>query len=125
MRVYEVAKEFNVSAESLIQLLRELGVSVRSEASQVDDAVVARLRARFERERRAGHANAEEVIEAVMEDAHVATRRRRRRRREETPTVVEAADSSASPVADAAEQMAAEKAEEAAERGAVDRKSVV
>ncbi len=118
MRVYEVAKEFNVSAESLIQLLRELGVSVRSEASQVDDAVVARLRARFERERRAGHANAEEVIEAVMEDAHVATRRRRRRRREETPTVVEAADSSASPVADAAEQMAAEKAEEAAERGA-------
>ncbi len=118
MRVYEVAKEFNVPAESLIQLLREMGVSVRSEASQVEDAVVARLRARFERERRAGLTNAEEVIEAVMEDAQAGTRRRRRRRREEVAPEVTAADSSASPTADAAEQLAAERAEEAAERGA-------
>ena len=117
MRVYEVAKEFNVSAESLIQLLRDLGVSARSEASRVDDAVVAKLRARIERERRAGLSNAEEVLEAVKEDAQASPRRRRRRRREETP-VVTASDSSASPAADAAEQMAAEKAEEAAERGA-------
>ncbi len=118
MRVYEVAREFDVPAESLIQLLREMGVSVRSEASQVDDAVVARLRARFERERRAGHTKAEEVIEAVMEDAQAGTRRRRRRRREDVAPEVTAADSSASPVADAAEQMAAEQAEAAAERGA-------
>src|SRR5690606_1743283 len=113
MRVYEVAKEFNVPAESLIQLLREMGVSVRSEASQVEDAVVARLRARFERERRAGLTNAEEVIEAVMEDALAGTRRRRRRRREEGAPEVTAADSSASATADAAEQLAAERAEEA------------
>ncbi|HEX7118913.1 MAG TPA: translation initiation factor IF-2 [Longimicrobiales bacterium] len=118
MRVYEVAREFNVTAESLIQLLREMGVAARSEASQVDDAVVAKLRARFERERRAGHANAEEVIEAVMEDAHVSPRRRRRRRREEAAPTATAADSSASPAADAAEQLAAEQAEAAAERGA-------
>lgn len=119
MRVYEVAREFNVSAEILIQLLREMGVSARSEASPVDDAVVARLRARFERERRAGITDAEEVIEAVMEDAQGSSRRRRRRRREAPAKVeVEASDSSASVTADAAEAMAAEKAEEAAERGA-------
>ncbi|MEJ2677875.1 MAG: translation initiation factor IF-2 [Gemmatimonadota bacterium] len=83
MRVYEVAKEFEVSAEALLQLLRELGVSARSEASQVDDATVAKLRARFERERRSGKAEAGDVLEAVMEDAQVSTRRRRRRRKAE------------------------------------------
>jgi translation initiation factor IF-2 len=117
MRVYEVARELNVSAETLIQLLREVGVAVRSEASSVDDATVARLRARFERERRAGHDSTAEVVEAVMEDAQGTTRRRRRRPREDEP-VVEFADSSASPAADAAEALAAEAAEAAADRGA-------
>jgi len=123
MRVYEVAREFGVSAEILLQLLREMGVFARSEASPVDDAVVARLRARFERERRQGHESPDEVIEAVMEDAQSGPRRRRRRRREEPveaaePVEVTAADSSASPTADAAEKLAAEAAEEAAARGA-------
>lgn len=118
MRVYEVAKEFNVPADILIQLLREMGVSARSEASVVDDATVAKLRARFERERRAGHESVREVIEAVMEDAQGSPRRRRRRRREDEPAEVTAADSSASVVADAAEALAGEMAVEAAERGA-------
>jgi translation initiation factor IF-2 len=127
MRVYEVAREFDIPAEKLIELLRAMGASVRNEASPVDDATVARLRARFERERRLGHAEAEEAIEAVLEDAQAGQRRRRRRRVEveesrvepavESPAVT-AADSSASPTADAAEAMAAEAAEEAAERGA-------
>lgn len=116
MRVYEVARELNVSADTLIHLLREMGAAVRNEASKVDDAMVARLRARFERERRAGHENVEDLVEAVLEEAQTTTRRRRRRRREEP--VVEPADSSASPAADAAEAIAAEAAEEAAERGA-------
>ncbi len=47
MRVYEVAKEFGVTAEVMLQLLRDIGVAVRTEASPVDDAVVAKLRARF------------------------------------------------------------------------------
>ncbi len=92
MRVYEVAKEFGVSAEALLQLLRELGVSARSEASQVDDATVAKLRARFERERRSGKAQAGDVLEAVMEDAHGSTRRRRRRRKTEEVEDVEGLD---------------------------------
>jgi len=137
MRVYEVARELKIPAEDLIQLLRELRIPVRNEGSRVDDAIVARLRARFERERRAGHETTAEVIEAVLEDAQGPTRRRRRRRRVEEPVaeepvaeeptteeapaeepVIEAVDSSASPVADAAEAIAAEAADEAAERGA-------
>src|SRR5688572_16949626 len=58
MRVYEVAKEFKIEPEKLMQLLRGMSVAVRSEASSVDDATVAKLRVRFERERRAGHGDA-------------------------------------------------------------------
>jgi translation initiation factor IF-2 len=118
MRVYEVAKELNVSAEQLINLLREVGVAARSEASPVDDATVARLRARFERERREGHESGAEALEAVMADAQSTATRRRRRRPREDEIMVEPADSSASPMADAAEALAAEAAEAAAERGA-------
>ncbi|HUE76417.1 MAG TPA: translation initiation factor IF-2 [Longimicrobiales bacterium] len=99
MRVFEVAKEFNVPADTMIQLLREMGQTARSEASKVDDAVVAKLRARFERQRRSGSTEAGEVVEAVLEDAHTTTRRRRRRRRtderepdEEAAEVVETED---------------------------------
>jgi translation initiation factor IF-2 len=123
MRVYEVAKEFGVTAEIMLQLLRDMGVAARTEASAVDDAVVAKLRARFERERRAGRTDTEAAIEAVIEDAQASSRRRRRRRKAEEPepqpeAVVTAADSSTSVAAEAAEALAAEAAEEAADRGA-------
>jgi translation initiation factor IF-2 len=80
MRVYEVAREFKVDAEKMLTILRGMGARVTSEASQVDDATVARLRARLERERRAGHTDVEESLVAVVEDAQPAGRRRRRRR---------------------------------------------
>ncbi|HUG41437.1 MAG TPA: translation initiation factor IF-2 [Longimicrobiales bacterium] len=92
MRVFEVAKEFNVPADSLIQLLREMGQNVRSEASRVDDAAVAKLRARFERQRRTGAAETGEVVEAALEDTQPASRRRRRRRKSDEAEVPEAAE---------------------------------
>jgi translation initiation factor IF-2 len=109
MRVYEVAKEFGVPADQLIQLLREMGANVRSEASSVDDAAVAKLRARFERHRRAGAADATEVVEAAIEDAHAPSRRRRRRRRSDVPEVEQAEEM------EAAEALSAEAAAEAEE----------
>ena len=102
MRVFEVAREFDVPADSLIQLLREMGQTVRSEASTVDDAVVAKLRARFERQRRAGASDPSEVVEAAIEDAHKTTRRRRRRRTEAEEAADEAAEAAES-AADEAE----------------------
>ncbi|MEJ2502171.1 MAG: translation initiation factor IF-2 [Gemmatimonadota bacterium] len=85
MRVYEVAKEFDVQADSLIHLLREMGVSVGSEAAQVSDASVAKLRALFERQRRAGVTDSASIVEAALEDAQTSSTRRRRRRRKPEP----------------------------------------
>jgi translation initiation factor IF-2 len=132
MRVYEAAREFKVDPEKMLTILRGMGARVTSEASQVDDATVAKLRARLERERRAGHTDLEESLEAVVEDAQPAGRRRRRRKEAEPEPEVEeevaaadqaveapvaAADSSADAMADAAEAIAADAATEAAERG--------
>src|SRR5688572_9143001 len=85
MRVYEVAREFKIDPEKLTQLLRSMGVAVRSEATTVDDATVAKLRARFERERRAGHGEAEEAISTVIEDTQQTTKRRRRKKEDLPP----------------------------------------
>ncbi|HEX9109663.1 MAG TPA: translation initiation factor IF-2 [Longimicrobiales bacterium] len=120
MRVFEVSKEFKIPADQLMTLLRGMGVQVRSEAATVEESVVSRLRARLERERRHGHEEIE-AVEAVMEDAQAAGKRRRRKKEDLPPApepVEVEADSSASPVADAAEALAAEAAEAAAERGA-------
>jgi translation initiation factor IF-2 len=102
-------------------LLRGMGVQVRSEATAVEDSVVAKLRAKLERERRHGHADEAEAVEAVMEDAQVAGKRRRRKKEDLPPApepVAEEADITASATADAAEALAAEAADAAAERGA-------
>jgi translation initiation factor IF-2 len=115
MRVYEVAKEFNVPADQLIQLLREMGATVRSEASTVDDAAVAKLRARFERHRRAGAADATEVVEAAIEDAHAPSRRRRRRRRSDVPEADEVEEIAAETASAAEAVDEADEAQEAAE----------
>jgi translation initiation factor IF-2 len=120
MRVYEVAREFRVEAEKMLVILRGMGARVTSEASQVDDATVAKLRARLERERRAGHTDTEESLEAVVEDAQPAGRRRRRRREDLVEAVAdeaEAVDTTHSPTADAAEAIAAAAAETAAAAG--------
>ncbi|NLG63782.1 MAG: translation initiation factor IF-2 [Candidatus Cloacimonetes bacterium] len=113
MRVYEVAREFKIEPEKLIQLLRGLGASVRSEASTVDDATVAKLRARLERERRAGH-DEEEVIEAVMEEATPTRRRRRRKADVEAARAEEEAARAAEDQAAAVEAAAPEGAAPAA-----------
>ncbi|HUF13572.1 MAG TPA: translation initiation factor IF-2 [Longimicrobiales bacterium] len=90
MRVYEVAREFEITSAALLQILREMGVAARTEASGVDDTTVAKLRARFERERRAGHTEKAELVEAVIEESQATSRRRRRRKKEDVEEVPEA-----------------------------------
>ena len=80
MRVFEVAQEFNIEPEVLLQLLHAMGVRAKSQASAVPAATIAKLRARFERERRAGH-EVQETIETVMEDTLSTAPKRRRRRK--------------------------------------------
>lgn len=125
MRVFEVAKDLSVPAEALVQLLRELDIPVRSHMSDISDEHVARVRTWLERERRLGHRDVGEAVEAAIGDAASAPRRRRRKREDLPEGEAEPADApqaeadtTASPAADAAEALEGEAAEAAAERGA-------
>jgi translation initiation factor IF-2 len=53
LRVHDLAGEFGISNDELISMLRSMDVPVRSHLSPLTDDQVARLRARWEREKRA------------------------------------------------------------------------
>jgi translation initiation factor IF-2 len=53
LRVQEVAGEFGISTDEVIALLRKMDVPVRGQATMLSDDQVARVRARWEREKRA------------------------------------------------------------------------
>jgi translation initiation factor IF-2 len=53
LRVQEVAGEFGISTDEVIALLRQMDVPVRGQATVLSDDQVARVRARWEREKRA------------------------------------------------------------------------
>ncbi len=93
MRVYELAKEFEIKSESLIHLLREMDIPVRSHMSALDEGQVARARTRLERDKRRPDKKGGK--------ADAAAHRRRRRRVVEKPDLVEVA---AEELAEVAEQ---------------------
>jgi len=81
MQVIELANDLRVPEEGLVHLLRELGIPVADVNSEVSEADVSIVLARIERERRAGHKDVSEALQAAIEDAQSAHRPRRRRRR--------------------------------------------
>ncbi|MEQ8328960.1 MAG: translation initiation factor IF-2 [Longimicrobiales bacterium] len=85
MRVIELAKDLKVDVEALVSLLREMGISVHDEESSITDGQVAKVLAKVERERRAGHKDPAEAIKAALEEAQAGPRRRRRRRKADMP----------------------------------------
>ena len=52
LSVSELANEFAVSAEEVVSLLRAMDIPIRSHMSMLTDDQVARIRARWEREKR-------------------------------------------------------------------------
>ncbi len=93
LRVHDLAGEFGITSDEVINLLRQMDVPVRSHLSPLSDDQIARIRARWEREKRArvaapptaarrrrgtaaAPAPAEVKVEPVAADA-VARRRRR------------------------------------------------
>ncbi len=50
-RVYQVAKEFRISSEALIGMLKKLGAEATSHMNAIDDDVVEKVRAEFEKEK--------------------------------------------------------------------------
>ena len=85
MRVIELAQDLKVDTETLIHLLREMGIPVTGGGSTVTKAQVAKVLARVERERRAGHKDPTEAIQAALEEASTGPRRRRRRKAADEP----------------------------------------
>jgi len=98
-----LAGEFGVPSDEVINLLRQMDVPVRSHLSPLSDDQVARIRARWEREKRArvaappaasrrrrGTATAAPAPEAKPEPAASAEGATRRRRRAATEPVAEA-----------------------------------
>ena len=83
MRVLELAKDLKVETEALLQLLREMGIAVKSVSAQVSEAAAAKVVARMERGRRSGAKDPFEAMQAAVEDAASGPRRRRRRKVEE------------------------------------------
>jgi translation initiation factor IF-2 len=119
LRVHDLAGEFGVSNDELIGMLRSMDVPVRSHLSTLTDEQVARLRARWEREKRARQEKpaatttrrrrgtaATKTVAAAPEPAPQAEPVRRRRRR-----AADIAAAEASAAAEAAESEAQEEAE--------------
>ena len=50
-RVYQVAKDFSISSEALLEILRGLGASAKSHMSTVDETLRGDIKKRFESER--------------------------------------------------------------------------
>ena len=99
MRVIELAQDLKVDVEALIHLLREMGIPVSGGGASITDGQVAKVLARVERERRAGHKDPAEAIQAALEEASAGPRRRRRRKAsDEPPAEPEVAEEAEEPV---------------------------
>ncbi|GLC26602.1 translation initiation factor IF-2 [Roseisolibacter agri] len=90
LRVHDMAGEFGITTEEVIDLLRKMDVPVRSHLTLLTDDQVSRIRARWEREKRA---RAERAAQAA---APAPPPRRRR------SAAAEPAAAAAAPVAEAA-----------------------
>jgi len=114
LRVHDLAGEFGISTEEVVNLLRQMDVAVKSHLSPLSDDQVARIRTRWEREKRARvaapaapgrrrrGAAAAPPVEAKPEKAAPASDSKGVRRRRKTEPVVEvpaAPEESAAPEA--------------------------
>ncbi|HKY61430.1 MAG TPA: translation initiation factor IF-2 N-terminal domain-containing protein, partial [Gemmatimonadota bacterium] len=84
VRIYEVARRFNVSSEAMVNLLKEMGVPVKNHMSSIDEDTVARVAGKFESEKEAVK-HAEEEKKRRQDEA------KRRRRTQRPAARVEAA----------------------------------
>ena len=50
-RLYEVAKEYNISSEAIVKLVRELGFDVKSHMSTADDDMLTAISSKFSEEK--------------------------------------------------------------------------
>jgi translation initiation factor IF-2 len=121
-RIHDLAAEFGIEGEQLMTLLAEMNIPARSHLSALDEGQVARVRTRWEREKRKSgtpqsakpsprrRKKAEPAREPVTEAPHP----RRRRRTAAEVAAREAAEEEARAVAEESARRAAEREAEAA-----------
>ena len=80
VRIYEVARRFDVSSEAMVNLLREMGVPVKNHMSSIDEDTVIRVAGKFESEKEAVK-HAEEEKKRRQDEA----KRRRKTQRPVAP----------------------------------------
>ncbi len=114
-RIHDLAAEFGIESGQLIELLADMDIHVRSHLSGLDEGQVARVRTRWEREKRkksepAGKARTRRRKKSSEEPAATATPAARPRRRRRTAAEVAAreAEEEARVAAEAAEEIVAE-----------------
>lgn len=96
-RIHELATEFGIDSEQVIQLLSDMDILVRSHLSALDNGQVARLRARWERDKRRKPEKAKKTrrragaAKEVVATAPVAKKRPVRRRRKAADVAAKAA----------------------------------
>jgi translation initiation factor IF-2 len=103
MQVIELAEDLRVEADALIALLRQMGIPVSDQKATITDGQMAKVLAKVERERRAGHKDPAEAIRAALEEAAPSSGRRRRRRRAVNVEPEPAAEEQAEPEMDVSE----------------------
>jgi translation initiation factor IF-2 len=73
IRVYEVARQFDVSSEAMVNLLREMELPVKNHMSSIDEEMIERIRGKFDQEKEAVK-HAEEEKKKKLEEAKRARR---------------------------------------------------
>ncbi|MGH7567009.1 MAG: translation initiation factor IF-2 N-terminal domain-containing protein, partial [Gemmatimonadota bacterium] len=87
IRVYEVARQFDVSSEAMVNLLREMDVPVKNHMSSIDEETIERIRGKFDQEKEAVK-HAEEEKKKKLGDAKKARRVEKARTKTESETAV-------------------------------------
>lgn len=83
IRVYEVARKFDVSSEAMVNLLEEMDVPVKNHMSSVDEETVTRVAEKFEAEKEAIKQASEEKKKKIEEAKRKRREEKREREREE------------------------------------------
>jgi translation initiation factor IF-2 len=98
VRIYEVARRFNVSSEAMVNLLKEMKVPVKNHMSSIDDETIAQVAAKFEAEKEAVKQAAEEKKKKLDE-----AKRKRHAKRDDAKPQVKATEAKAGKTATATE----------------------
>ncbi len=68
-RIYQVAREFKISSEALVEMLHGMGVEAKSHMSAIDDDVIATIQKKFAAEKEAVRADEARKLK-IQEEAH-------------------------------------------------------